>query len=281
VHKWQWPAVNSIERQQQEHVMATRDSTSDRFTNANQARIEGAEHLTGISAALSQAAELGQQVLELQQALLGGVARAQGLEAKRLAALHGEDDPRIARAAARAQLLQELRAEAGARAQDVGRFAEASQRDGTFHGYVIQPDGAPAEAYTVQMEVSDVSSKRTQGGKTKTDPTGYFRIDAGATDQPAGGLQRMVERFARAASMDDDATADDVGARAAAPVGGTETPTGTGTATETGTAVTSKVEVLDQSGRVVLEDPMPPTFDGGSSEFRYYVLTEKSAAPAF
>src|SRR5262245_13852963 len=235
--------------------MATRDSTSDRFTNANQARIEGAEHLTGISAALSQAAALGQQVLALQQALLGGVARAQGLEAKRLAALHGEDDPRIARAAARAQLLQELQAEAGARAQDVGRFAEASQRDGTFHGYVIQPDGAPAEAYTVQMEVSDVSSKRTRGGKTKTDATGYFRIDAGATDQPAGGLQRMVERFARAASMDDDATADDVGARAAAPGGGTATgagtapgggtatPTGTGTATATGTAITSKVEV--------------------------------------
>lgn len=256
--------------------MAISDSASERSTSDNQARVEQAAQLAGISAAFVHAAQLGPQVLELQQSLLGGIARSQHREADRLAARHAKDDPRVARAAERARRLEELQAESGTHAQEAGRFAAASQHDGTFHGYVIQPDGTPAAAHTVLVEVGDAVSKQTRQGKTETDATGYFRIDLTGTTQPAQGLQRLIERLVRATTMADDAVAATQGAPAAVLAGGALA----GTVRATGTTTAgSRVGVLDSSGRVVFEDPIPPTFDGGNSEFRYYVLPEKSTAP--
>jgi hypothetical protein len=257
--------------------MATRASKS-RFTNADLARVEQAGQLAGITAAFGQGADLWVQAVQLQKSLLGGVVRAQQREAERLAALHAKGDPRIKRASEGAQRLQELHAEVNARAQEVERFAAASQRAGTFYGYVVQPDGAPAEAYTVQIKVKEDTSKPARQGTAKTDATGYFRIDLESADQPGGALQIIFDRLAR-------------GAKDAAPGGGQ--PPGTpgggqppgapaaddskpGPEQSAETTAASTVVVSDPSGNVVLEDPIPPTFEGGSSEFRYYVLPEKS-----
>ena len=37
------------------------------------------------------------------------------------------------------------------------------------------------------------------------------------------------------------------------------------------------MEVIDPSGRVVFEDPVPPSFDELASEFRYYTLAQAQA----
>ena len=261
--------------------MATRATKNTRFTTSSRARVEQAAHLAGIAAAFGQVADLGPQTLELQRSLLGGIVRSQRREAERLVGLYAKDDPRIARAAERMQRLQDVQAEVDGHAVKVARFVETFQRDGMFSGYVIRADGTPAEAHTVRVEVIDATTqKRTRRGNAKTDATGHFSIALSGSDQggtqDTGGLQRLVERLVRAmpadgSAADDDAT-DDTPARAAA-AGAAPAP-----GASTGAKISSRAEVLDPSGRVVFEDPIPPTFDAVASEFRYYVLTETKAA---
>ena len=255
--------------------MATRapkPSQAPRFTNVNQARLEQGARLSGISAAFGQAADFAPQALALQQALVGGIVRSQSMEAARLALRFGKDDPRVARAAERAQRLQALKGDVDEHTQQLTRFVDTFQRDGSFNGYVMQPDGTPATAHTVRVEVTDTATKRTQRGTGKTDGTGYFSIALRGTEggdtRPGEGLQRLVERLVGDLPDEGGAIDDEP------PVQRGEDATAAAAAAST---IVSRAEVLDASGRVVFEDPVPPSFDVLASEFRYYVLTDKAA----
>ncbi len=275
------------------------------YAARSSARVEQAANIAGIAAAFTEAASLGPGVLALQQALFEGIGRSQRSEAKRIANLHGKDDERVNAALDRADKFDALREGVLEQVEVASRFVQTFQTDALFHGYVVGADGAPAAGHTVRLTLSDATNqKRATRGSAKTDSTGYFRIDLkgdGVATEPtptAGSnpINRMAERIAKALHADsggdgvddggDDGGATPVGVKATA---GTTAATGTaGTAGTTGTTgptgadtprVASRVEVLDASGRVVFEDPQPPTFDVLKSEFRYYVLADKAASP--
>lgn len=256
--------------------MAARTPRIDRFINVNQSRVEQGAHLSGIAGAFGAAAELGPQVRELQLALLAGMVSSQGREAERLAARYQQGDPRVDDAFARARDFEVLAAEANLHVQDVERFVEALQQPGTFSGYVMQPDGTPAEGFGVRVAVSDVATKRTLRGGAKTDATGHFSMalsgaDAGSQGSNGTAIDGIVERISKVMMGRSDSTDNATGA-AAKPEAGTSAGANAN-ATAPAPGVLSKAEVLDPNGRVVLDDPAPPTFDLLPSEFRYYVLT--------
>lgn len=245
------------------------------YAARSSARVEQAANIAGIAAAFTEAAALGPGVLALQQAVFEGIGRSQRSEATRIANLHGKDDERVAAALARADTFDALRESVLEQAEVASRFVQTFQLDALFHGYVVGADGAPATGHTVRLTVSDVTNqKRATRGSTKTESTGYFRIDLkgdGTNSEPApaaGGdnVKRMADRIAKA--LHEDATRYDAetptDGEAAAGSKGTDTP-----------SVVSRVEVLDTTGRFVFEDPQPPTFDVLKSEFRYYVLADK------
>jgi len=251
--------------------MATSRGSKQRttFNAASQARVEQAAHLAGMADAFAQAAEMGPQVLALQQALLRGMVQSQHQEAGRLAARYGDDYERIADAKERVERFEAMQAEWGERAQGLGRVVETFQRDGLFHGYVSLAEGAPAADYTVRLEWTAADQKRPKRGQAKTDAAGYFRIElegGGDGDEGRGKddqLKRWAERFASMAASDPDEGEESEVAASAAATGGTEP----GAA-----AAASRVTVHDAGGAQVLEDPSPPSFEASASEFRYYVI---------
>ncbi len=278
------------------------------YAARSSARVEQAANIAGIAAAFTDAASLGPGVLALQQAVFEGIGRSQRSEATRIANLHGKDDERVAAALDRADTFDALREGVLEQAEVASRFVQTFQLDALFHGYVVGADGAPATGYTVRLTVSDaLTQKRATRGSAKTDSTGYFRIDLNgdgvATDPtPTAGnntINKMAERIAKALHAeangdagDDDHDGGDEQAAGAKATAGTTGPAGTagpaGTTGTTGTTVptgadtpraASQVEVLDATGRVVFEDPQPPTFDVLKSEFRYYVLADKVGTP--
>jgi hypothetical protein len=249
--------------------MATNNASGDQSAQSDQAQLDEDTNLAGLTAAFGKLAELGPQVVTLQGTLLDGIARAQRREMERLSKRYGKDDPRIALANARVQFFGEIRDEVTRHADQVSTFVDGMRSQGSFHGYVYHSDGSAADGYTVRAEVNDPAQKGVKRGKTKTDANGYFRIDmSGAyqkTDQRSAGLDRVAEILRR---TETPATAP--GAETAPPANGTPGKTG---ATK---RVAAKVEVLDSTGRVVLEDPIPPTFEALNSEFRLYALDGSS-----
>lgn len=223
---------------------------------------EEAEGLAGIVTAFERIATLGPQALSLQGALLGGMVRSQRREADRLATAYGKDDERVAHAAMRADLLDGLAGETTAHAAQVARFVDTVRKDGIFHGYVMLADGSPAAGYTVTAATADSKRKTKLRGKGNTDAEGYFGFNmAGAAqDAERPDIDEIVERMR---------TAPAAGATAA----DTEDQAASGT-------VTAKAEVLDPTGRVVFEDPLPPLFDATRSEFRLYNLGEAEPVTA-
>jgi hypothetical protein len=221
---------------------------------------EEAESLAGIVTAFERIAALGPQVLSLQGALLGGVVRSQRKEVDRLAATFGKEDERVARAELRVDLLDGLTGEAMVHATQVARFVDTVRKDGIFHGYVLLPDGSPAAGYAVVAAAADSGRKVKLRGKGKTDAEGYFSFNMAGAAQAAErtDIDAVFERM-RTADITRSPAAD------------TKDEGSTGT-------VTASAEVLDPTGRVVFEDPLPPTFDTMTSEFRIYSLEE--AAPA-
>src|SRR6266478_4159482 len=121
--------------------------------------------LSGATAAFARLGEVFPQIAAMQGALVNGTVRSQRREAERLAKAYGKDDPRVVRAAARAQFLANLQTEVQGHADQVSRFIGTAQREGIFHGYVMQPDGTAAVGYVVRIEVKDPAQKGTRGGK--------------------------------------------------------------------------------------------------------------------
>lgn len=261
--------------------MATKRSGRGRFDANDQARVEQAAHLAGIADALGQAAEFGPQVLALQTSVLDGLVRSQEREAQRLRARHGDDDPRIARAQERAQRFGELRAQAGDQGEALQRLAQTFQRDAMFHGYVLHADGSAAANHTVRLALRAGSgAKQQHSGRAlsgKTDSNGYFRIELGKAgqerDDAGEGLTRWVQRVAQSMSTAMEETQDDDGATGRMPAASAAADTG-----EEDTR-RSAVDVLDAGGRLVYQDPIPPSFDDMASEFRFYALADSEPAP--
>jgi hypothetical protein len=251
--------------------MATRDTrSSSRFSDArtrDQARVEDAAHVGGMAGAFARAFAVGPQVLALQQALLAGMVQSQQREAERLAARHGVDDERVGRALERAARFDELGAAVVAGGEVAGRLAQTFQQEGVFHGYVTDADGASAVGYAVQLQVpGEGGSKAVQRGSGKTDADGYFRIELGAGRAAARAGAAPLARWLQAVVEDQGLGQQ---AEAAAQTGADAGQSKTGTS--------SSVQVLAPNGRVVFEDPNPPTFEDMGSEFRYYVLTDSGA----
>lgn len=248
--------------------MATRDTrSSSRFSEARageQARVEEAAHVGRMAGAFSRAFTMGPQVLALQQALLAGMVQSQQREAERLAARHGIDDERVGGALERAARFDELGAVAASGGDVAGRLAQTFQQEGLFHGYVTDSDGTSAVGHTVRLQVQgEAGAKAALRGSAKTDSDGYFRIELGARGRAARAegdlLTRWLQALAEDAPQEEQAApADEAGADAA----------------QTQAVVSSSVQVLAPNGRVVFEDPSPPTFEEMASEFRYYVLTD-------
>jgi hypothetical protein len=137
---------------------------------------------------------------------------------------------------------------------------------------VTQSDGIAAVGYTVRLEVADAANqKRIKRGSAKTDAEGYFRIDLRANPdtnpKDVSVLERWVERFARTLPIEGGGV--EFGREAEATRNAS-----------TGASATSAVRVLDSRERIVFEDPAPPIFDDGISEFRYYVLGSQGNASA-
>lgn len=263
--------------------MATSRGSKQRttFNAASQARVEQAAHLAGMADAFAQAAEMGPQVLALQQALLRGMAQSQRQEAERLAARHGDDDARIADAKDRAERFDAMQAEWAERAQGLTRVVETLQRGGLFHGYVSLATGAPAAGCTVRLEWTAPEQKRARRAQAKTDAAGYFRIELEGGDGDAGQgterLKRWAQRFAAMAEAGPDGGDEREAAASTAASAAASSAAGGGT--EPGaSAPASRVTVHDASGAQVFEDPHPPDFQATASEFRYYVIDE--ARPA-
>lgn len=146
------------------------------------------------------------------------------------------------------------------------------QQDGIFHGYVHESDGTAAAGYGVKL-VFSASDKKLQRASAVTDDTGYFRIDLSAANdsQPQAGAEvpRWTERLARLVT--DAVAGEPPHEPAHAPAAAGQAATASAPRE---TTASSDVEVLSPDGRVVFEDPEPPTFDLVQSEFRYYVITD-------
>ncbi len=259
--------------------MATRESRSGSASAENQARLEHDTQLAGMAAAFGRAGELGPQVLALQQAVLSGIARSQRREARRLEALGTPDDPRIADALERAERFDAFNGEFEQGAKVAQQFISTFQQDGRFQGYVTHADGAPAAGYTVQLKLRSPNQKEPASGTAQTDSAGYFRIDLALANQGRSQAvpapERWAERFAQMASTESSAAepADAKAAPNAAPAATVASAQAAG-----GSAIESSVQVFDPNERLVFEDPVPPTFDDGMSEFRYYLLPEAGQA---
>jgi hypothetical protein len=250
--------------------MATRDtrSSSSRFSEAragDQARVEDAAHVGGMAGAFSRAFAMAPQVLALQQAVLAGMVQSQQREAERLAERHGIDDERVGAALERAARFDELGAAAASGGEVAGRLAQTFQQEGLFHGYVTDGEGTAAEGYTVRLQVQGGAGGKGAAlrGSAKTDAEGYFRIELGAAGRAARPEAELLTRWLQ--SMAEDAPQEEP----AAPADAAAAP-----AAQAQAVVESSVQVLAPNGRVVFEDPSPPTFEEMASEFRYYVLTE-------
>lgn len=228
----------------------------------SQAKAAYATQLAGMASAFGEAIKLGPQVLTLQQALVAGMGRSQEREAERLRKRHGDQDPRVADAAARAASYGELKTVVDGHAQAAARIAETFTREGLFHGYVALPDASPAQGHTVRLSL-ERDDKSGFHGSAETDARGYFCIDLGVAREPKKeAAQDVINRWSQRV------------ARALGPVDGTTQAKAAAERTEPTSAQTvrSQVSVLDPTGRLVFEDPLPPTFDSLPSEFRYYVV---------
>ena len=266
--------------------MATRPNP---YAARSSARVEQAANIAGIAAAFTEAAALGPGVLALQQAVLEGLGRSQRSEATRIANLLGKDDPRVAAALDRADSFDTLRHDVLEQAEVAGHFVQTFQTDALFHGYVMDAQGTPATGHTVRLALLNAENqKRVTSGTATTDASGYFRIDlkgeptATDTKPTVGGdtINHVAERIAKALHVDSTGAVDGDGdgASDANPSSAKATTGATETTDDKAPVVVSQVEVLDSSGRVVFEDPQPPTFDVLKSEFRYYVLADKLTA---
>lgn len=252
------------------------ENTQANFSNSfstDQQHVDDARQRAGIADAAAQLADLGPQVLAIQQALLAGIARSQLREAKRLAERHAQDDPRILQAQARAEQVKALHEEARRQGIVLTRMIETVQDDNLFHGYLHFGNGPAAVDFKVTLAVAGPNGEMLPGGEASSDATGYFRIDLASSKQhsnaaPSSVKPSWIDNLSRLLAADLDGETP-------------STPThrfAAGSGQQSTDEPRTRVQVFSSGGQLVLEDPMPPSFRASSSEFRYYVIQQTDSA---
>jgi hypothetical protein len=253
-------------------------NTQANFNNSfstNQQHVDDARQRAGIADAAAQLADLGPEVLAIQQALLAGIARSQQREAKRLAESHANDDPRILQAQARAEQVKALHEEARRQGTVLNRMIETVQDDNLFHGYIHDCNGPAAADFKVKLEFGGPDGEILPWGEASSDATGYFRIDLRSSKQGSNAASSSVKpswidnlSHLLAADLDGETPATPTHPFAA----------GSDQQTTDDARPRTRVQVFSSGGQLVLEDPMPPTFLASASEFRYYVVNPRDSA---
>ena len=267
--------------------MATYNSRFNGESHATQDKLQAAAQASGIAEALRGSAAQAAPWLALQQSLLGGIVRAQKREAERLAAKgkaegrEGSAAGRVEQARSRAEQLATLMQAGIGQAQFAASFVDTFATPGIFAGLVRREDGSAAADHVVKLQIVDKAQRREVAASGKTDTEGRFRI-AWAGSEGAGvpapnDLGALVEQLLTALSG-EDADKATLGERPisvpvnTAPTGttGNEPPNAPRPQAERSTS--SRVQIADAQGTLVFEDPLPPSFDTTSSEYRVYVV---------
>lgn len=248
------------------------------FHEAGAQRVEAATQVAGLKEAFAQMFKEVPQWLGLQQGLIEGMARAQEREARRLAeGGRSKDEPRLAQLALRRSRVAKVARELGSQLTATMRAVETFQTEGLFHGYVMQADGKPASGHQVRLRWQSGDGQVVNRlplvleRQAQTDGEGYFRISLlhSADDKepphvPADKAGPDV--VALMASLMEDEPAPATAAAAAASDVHRVQPE-------------SQVQVFDPEGKLVLEDPMPPTFERMAADLRWYVLGLEESVP--
>ncbi|SMC19679.1 hypothetical protein SAMN02745857_00765 [Andreprevotia lacus DSM 23236] len=150
-------------------------ATFDRKTNFD------AQHAAGLLGALKGLTSIAPQAGLLLQGLSAGAVNSQQVEAKRLAAKHGDGDARVQAAQLRAKALAALADDVAVGVAHVGNLLQTATQDNLFHGYVLDADGKPVAAQTVELTVPRWVEQHRAPLTGKTDGDGYFRIWLGAS----------------------------------------------------------------------------------------------------
>ncbi|GEN98741.1 hypothetical protein NSE01_05740 [Novosphingobium sediminis] len=230
--------------------MARFNAESMKAFSQSGVRHTAADQQAAIDSVFGQIARLAPPMLQLQQALLSGLAQAQRREAKRLAGTGG-DEAGAERALERARRARDLQQEVASFARLAGQLAEGLTEKPLFHGYVLDAEGEPAPDHIVRIvgdSAADQNYAHVGRREAKTDATGYFRFEFDTVNEYR--MMRVTERETYSA----------VGAAPAQD------------------AARFDVEVLDPEGTVVFHDPAPPSFSGRGAEFRFYPLLDLRAA---
>ncbi|WP_421837934.1 hypothetical protein [Novosphingobium sp.] len=213
-------------------------------------RHTAADQQAAIDSVFGQIARIAPQMLQLQEALITGLAQSQRREAKRLAATE-RDEAAASLAEQRAHRAHDLQREVASFARLAGQLAEGLGSKPIFHGYVLDADGEPAPDHMVRIVgegTTDPRLAQIARRTAKTDAGGYFRFEFDAVNDY------------RAMHVTENDTYSVVGA------------------TYTEATARLDVEVLDPAGTVVFHDPAPPSFTGRGAEFRFYPLLDLRAA---
>lgn len=269
--------------------MSTRLDSNDAFDRlTGDDNLDQAKQVSAMAAAFAEAVPLGPKVLGLQRALVAGMEYSQDREAKRLARRLDKSDPRLATAVERARVFAALAATAEAMLAEATRVAASASAKPGLQGYVSHADGTTAQRHIVQLAWAGELKQGTTLEAT-TDERGYFSIELGSTG--LAEYRRMAA--AKVATAPAGAASTGAAPGATAPASATTAAAGTapggvagagagaakpadsqndGASGSANSAPGPGVRVLNPNRTEVFRDPLPPTFESTSAEFRYYVL---------
>jgi hypothetical protein len=224
------------------------------------------------------------EIIGLQRALGAGGVATQRREIERLAKKYDDSHPRVIEAKARIAQLQAHQAQFDRGLDGLEKAVETLTVENTFHGYVVDAEGAPVVKYMVRIG----REKQAQGELgAATDDSGYFRIDLGegkprSTAGPFAINSVLMARMGRFTSGFQAGIAEAGTAEAGASAkeaSGAHSRKRAATAASTtardnanNPATEWVVRIFDQSGKLVHTDEIPVLLEPGRSVFRYYAL---------
>jgi hypothetical protein len=211
----------------------------------------------------------GLELLAFMSALPEAFLASEQRELKRLARTSdNKNDPRIERLKASIERAAELQATSLQGKARVDRaVASLSEAGDVFHGFVSDSQLQPRDKLTVRISASRDGEKDGKSLSATTDADGYFSISLGDkktgsyTPNPRENTVKLSEQMAeRLASVNAKEKA-----KAAADTSGTYTPP------DNNQEVLARVEILDASGKVLLQDTSPLVVNKGTA-YREYVI---------
>jgi hypothetical protein len=220
------------------------------------------------------------EIIGLQRALGAGGVATQHREIERLAKKYDDSHPRVIEAKARTAQLQAHQAQFDRGLDGLDKAVETLTVENTFHGYVVDADGAAVARHTVRIG----RAKQEQGELgALTDASGYFRIDLGdgKPGSTAGSFAINSVLMARMGRFMSglEAGMSEAGGSGTNPSGaqprkraaaGTSKPAMDNANTPASEWV---VRIFDESGKLVHTDEIPLLLAPGRSVFRYFALS--------